>query len=89
MMVAHNKNIDDVRAALAKECRGLSSAKTIAYLLERGLLSHTHAKAYLAKQRVGQMVARGVAKVEAIEAVAKGMGCSPATIRNYVYNNYK
>ena len=89
MMTMHNKFIQEVEESLVRECRGLSSAKTIHFLLECGLLSYTNTKAYMAHKKVEAKTKEGLPKMDAIYAVANEMGCSYATIRNYIYNNYK
>lgn len=74
-----------IEELLAKECRGLSATKTIALLLDHGLLSYTSCRAYEAQQRTEQRVAQGVTKQEAMMEVAEQMGCSFSTIKNYIY----
>lgn len=74
---------------LMERCRGMSSARTIQFLSEEGILSHTHAKAFLARSSVAALVRKGVKKTEAILAVAEMLGCSEGSVRNYVYYNYK
>jgi uncharacterized protein YoaH (UPF0181 family) len=74
---------------LMERCRGLSSARTIEFLVNKGLISHTHLKAFIARESVERLVAKGVKKGEAMSAVAEAMGCSEATVKNYIYYNYK
>lgn len=76
-------------ALLLERCRGLSSSRTIEFLSSEGLLSHTHLRAFLVRERVQRLIDEGMKKIEAIYAVAEAMGCSEATVRNYVYYNYK
>lgn len=74
---------------LMERCRGLSSARTIEFLADEGLISYTHLKAFIARESVERLVARGLKKGDAMQAVAEAMNCSEATVRNYIYNNYK
>lgn len=84
-----DKNIKAARELLLKECRGLSSSRTIDHLFECGLLSHSRCKAFLANNMVAEHLKEGVTKMEAMELVAGEMGCSVATIRNYIYYDFK
>ena len=43
----------------------------------------------MAHKKVEAKTKEGLPKMDAIYAVANEMGCSYATIRNYIYNNYK
>ncbi len=88
-MSGHSKHRCEVEELLAGECRGLSAGRTIAYLLDRGLISYSSSRAYLARQKVEEQMGRGLSKVAAMEIVAEEMGCAYATIRNYLYHEYK
>lgn len=85
-MVPRDKHIRAIEELLTKECRGLSSARTIELLAEQGLLNHTAVRAFVARRKVNKKVATKMAKMEAMAEVAEEMGCSFATIRNYIYN---
>lgn len=84
-----DKNIRTAGEVLQKECRGLSSCQTIERLFDLGLLSNKRCKAYLAKRLVADFTRKGMAKMDALEATAAQMGCSFATVRNYIYFNFK
>lgn len=88
-MCVGEKYRSDVEELLAGECRGFSAARTIAHLLDRGLISFAASRAYMARRRVKELVSKGSTKVKAMEIVAEDMGCSFATVRNYLYHNYK
>ena len=89
MSKVHNKHQDEIVELLAGECKGFSSARTIAYLLDNGLISFPASRAYVARSRVEEQMKKGHSKVAAMEIVAEDMGCAYATIRNYLYHNYK
>ena len=74
---------------LQRECRGYSAGRTIAHLIDQGLISEPFSKAYVARRKVEEKVCRGVSKVAAMESVAEDMGCSFASVRNYIYHHYK
>lgn len=74
---------------LMERCRGLSSARTIEFLATEGLISYPHLKAFIARESVERLVGRGLKKGDAVQVVAESMGCSEATVRNYIYYNYK
>lgn len=76
-------------ALLLERCRGLSSSRTIELLLSHGLLSHTRIRAFVAGEKVDKLLRGGMKKVEAMQVVAEEMGCSEATVRNYLYYKYK
>lgn len=88
----HNPLTAEQRAAsvmLSSRCRGLSSARTIEYLISNSLISFAHLRALVAREKVAKLVDGGTKKLCAIAAVAEEMGCSETTIRGYIYNNYK
>ncbi len=84
-----NKNTKQVEELLLRECRGLSSSRTIQHLFSLGLLSDKHCKSYLARRMVSDYTSKGMSKKMAIEKTALEMGQSYATISNYIYYNFK
>lgn len=88
-MKHRDKNIEAVEELLFRECRGMSSCRTIEYLFEHGLLSESRCKAFLARKMLAQRLAKGMTKMDAIESVAVAMDNSNSTIRNYIYYNTK
>lgn len=88
-MKHRDKNIVAVEELLLRECRGMSSSRTIEHLFECGLLSEARCKAFLARKMVAQRQAEGMTKMDSMESVAVAMNCSPATISNYIYYNAK
>lgn len=79
----------ELEELLAEECKGLSAVRTIAHLVDCGLISFPASRAYMARHKVEELVKKGHTKVSAMEIVADQMGSSFATIRNYLYHNYK
>lgn len=71
------------------ECRGFSAGRTIAHLMERGLISEPSSRAYIARHRVEAKMRQGLSKVAAMESVAEDIGSSFASVRNYIYHQYK
>ena len=49
-MKHRDKNIVAVEELLLRECRGMSSSRTIEHLFECGLLSEARCKAFLARE---------------------------------------
>lgn len=83
-----DKNMRAAEELLLRECRGLSSCKTIERLGDLGVLSHRACKAYLARREVATLMQKGMLKMDAIEVVAEQMGASRATICGYIYHKF-
>lgn len=85
-----DKNMERAQQMLKKECRGLSSAKTIERLFSLGLLSYGGCNAYVVREMIDELVdKKGETKMDAIKIVASQIGLSGGTIRNYIYKNLK
>ncbi len=82
--------MERAKEMLKKECRGLSSAKTIERLFSLGLLSYGDCNAYVVRKMVDELVNKeGATKMDAIKIVSSQIGLSGSTIRNYIYQKLK
>lgn len=84
-----DKSRREIEEFLARECKGLSAVRTIAHLMDCGLISSPASRAYMARCKVKELVKKGYTKMDAMEIVANQMGSTFATMKNYLYHNYK
>ncbi|MBO5693721.1 MAG: hypothetical protein J6R74_07290 [Tidjanibacter sp.] len=76
----------NLEVMLLSRCRGMSSCRTIEYLISNGLISPTAAKAFVIRQRVEELCTKQrMSKTEAMRVVADATSCSYGTVAGYIY----
>lgn len=74
---------------IENECSAMEPMQVVDFLVKNNLLSATKCKAYVAKNRVKQLIAQGYPTVESMRMVADELACSYESVRKFFYYNYK
>lgn len=72
-------------AFLRGELQGLSAPKTLAHLLDRGLLDRRACEAEAIRAETERLVRQGMPRCEAMELAAERFCCSYGKVRGIVY----
>jgi len=78
-----------LRRTIACRTAGLTPSEVIETLQSLNLLSPARCKAFLAKERVAELMAEGMTKIDAMFQTAEEFCCSYECIRKYIYYIYK